>query len=206
MRTRKPVLMALLALVAVFAFMVPARADSDDQGEKRGLKLNVSCPDGPLVIDVKHRVVNDGDSGVTRYWAYDSYKKHIRVWQTGPTTLCAVVQYEGSFTSTAGPSPMGTDSDGIAAGITGSMTGGYRATITGALNPSPAFKVKGNLGTFDYGWTGDPDNGSPNPFRWTEIYFLSGYVFNFDWWGWVYNAAGNVIWFNTDGNAGDITD
>jgi hypothetical protein len=101
---------------------------------------------------------------------------------------------------------MGTDPSGIAAGITGSMTGGYRATITGALNPNPSYKSKGHLDKFDYGWTGDPDNPAPNPFRWTEVYFQPGYAFDYLWWGWAYNAGNNGVWFNTAGNSGDITD
>jgi hypothetical protein len=84
------------------------------------------------------------------------------------------------------------------------MTGGYRQTITGALNPSPAYKVKGNLGTFDYGWTGNPSTEAPNPFSWKAAYFMSGYVADDDWWGWAYNAGNHGIWFNTAGTTGDI--
>lgn len=210
MRTEKLLLISIITLVAalvtVFPLTAPARADQDEGDGQAEIALDVSCPSRHLVIDVKHKVVNDGDSGVTRYWAYDAYKKHIQVWQTGPTTFCVVVQYDGKFTSTAGPSPMGTDSDGIVAGITGTMTGGYRATITGALNPNPAYKKKGNLGTFDYGWNGDPNLSAPNRFDWVETYFQAGNIFDFVWWGWAYNGGEHGIWFNTAGNGGDITD
>lgn len=199
-------LIALVALLAPMTVAVRPAVAGDDRDERGGIELALGCPHGDLVIKVKHQVVNDGDSGVTRYWAYDSYRKHIRVWQVGPTSFCAVVQYEGDFVSTAGPSPMGTDPNGIAAGISGTMTGGYRATITGALDPSPAYKVRGNLGKFDYGWTGDPNNAAPNPFRWVDVYFSPGYTFEYVWWGWVYNAGQNGLWFNTAGNTGDITD
>jgi hypothetical protein len=199
-------LIPLVVLLAPMMVVAPTAVADDDRDDDGGIELAVGCPHGDLVIDVRHEVVNDGDSGVTRYWAYDSYRKRIRVWQVDPTSFCAVVQYEGKFVSTAGPSPMGTDPNGIAEGIRGSMTGGYRVTITGALNPSPAYRSRGNLGKFDYGWAGDGSSPAPNPFRWADVYFSSGYTYEYAWWGWVYNAGRHGIWFNTAGNAGDVTD
>jgi hypothetical protein len=205
MRVLKHFVILTVAALAVFAVSSAVADDHREKNEKGFIELDVSCPDGKLVVDIHHKVVNDGDSGVTRYWAFDTYQRHVRAWQTGPTTFCAVVQYEGEFVATAGPSPAGTDAN-IAAGITGTMTGGYRGTITGTLNPNPAYKRKGYIGTFDYGWAGDPDNGPPTPFRWLNTYFLSGYTFDFLWWGWAYRTEENGVWLNTAGNAGDITD
>lgn len=162
------------------------------------------CPSGNLVIDVTHKVLNDGDSGIGRYWAYDNYKKHIRVWQTNATTFCVVTEYAGTFKSTAGSSPAGTGT--IAAGVTGAMNGGYRATFTGALNPNSAYNRRGFIGTFDYGWTGNPSTSAPNPFSWMGNYFVAGSGADFDyfWWGWVYATRNGSTWINSQGNAGDI--
>lgn len=208
MRRGKLFLIAVIALVVAFMAIspLPVRADQDDKDEGAAIALDVSCPgsEHDRVIDVRFRVVNDADSGIGRYWANDAYTKYIEVTQTGPSTFCVVVNYDGRFVATDGSSPMGTGH--VSAGVTGTMTGGYRATITGTLNPNPAYKRKGNLGKFDYGWAGDPNNPAPNPFGWVSTYFLPGNTFEYIWWGWVYNTPRNGIWFNTAGNAGDIKD
>jgi hypothetical protein len=140
------------------------------------------------------------------------------VWQTGATSFCAIVRFEGSFTTVAGNSPQNTDPD-IAAGITGNSEGGYRALFTGTLNPSPAYPSRGDLGTFDYGWDGtDSGANTITPFDWSQIYFGTGNL-NLVWWGWIYRTPHNGTWVNacaaTDApnfnpacpsNAGDITD
>lgn len=114
-----------------------------------------------------------------------------------------MVRYLGSFVTDDGPSPGNTDT--IAAGIEGTFEGGYRGTITGTLNPSPSYRTKGNIGTFDYGC--DVDTGScTSLFSWLATYFTS-YSFSYDWWGWVYHGGDNGTWVNSlDGNQGDITD
>lgn len=160
------------------------------------------CPAGKLVIDVTLRVLNDSDVGVASYWAYDNYTRHVRVWQTEPTTFCAVYEGEGTFKSIAGVSPAGTGN--IAAGVTGSMSGGYRLTITGTLNPNPAYKRKGFLGTFDFGWTGNPAAPAPHPFSFFGTYFEPGPTVNAFWYGFVYADHDGNMWINSPGNAGDI--
>ena len=83
-----------------------------------------TCAAGKLVVSVSHRVVNDGDyrdptAGWDQtYWARDTYVRTIRVWQRGDS-FCALVGFDGSFTTIKGASPLGTDKDGIAAGIKG---------------------------------------------------------------------------------------
>lgn len=158
---------------------------------------------GKLVINVTHQVTNDIDSGIAGFWAYDDYNKHIQVWQVDTGTFCADVRYLSSFITDDGPSPQNTDT--IAAGIEGTFEGGYRATITGTLNPSPSYRTKGNIGTFDYGC--DVDTGScTSLFSWLATYFTSS-SFTYDWWGWVYHGGSNGTWVNSsDGNQGDITD
>jgi hypothetical protein len=213
----------VIALASVASFLVlSSRASASGKPPQlnHGAQLNVGqCGNGTLVVDVTHKLINDADSSVTgHYWANDSFNKHIQVWQTGTNTLCAVVHYEGSFVTVAGNSPADTDSN-IAAGITGTVEGGYRAFFNGNLNPSPAQPTHGNLGTFDYGWNGT-DSGASNitPFDWSQVYFGTDDL-NLVWWGWIYRTPHNGTWVNAcgasdppnfnpacPGNAGDITD
>jgi hypothetical protein len=197
-------LVVIFAVIALSLSLLPGIVSAD-----HGLQDDINfdpggCPIGENVINVRLDVVNDADSGITRYWAYDDYRKIIRVWQTGPDTFCVVVRYKGTFRSTPGQSPGSKDL--IAADITGSMIGGYRATITGTLKSSPTHRRHGYLGEFNYGWSGDPDTSAPNPFKWVDEYFNPGYTFEYFWWGWVYRAKNGSVWVNSAGNSGDITD
>ena len=114
----------------------------------------------------------------------------------------------------AGNSPQNT-SPSIAAGITGTLHGGYRALFSGTLVSNPAQPAQGHLGTFDYGWDGT-DAGAYNlhTFDWPMVYFGTDNL-NLYWWGWIYRAPGHGTWVNAcgvgeqgntacPGNAGDI--
>lgn len=107
------------------------------QGQNFGKYVNASACSGTLVINVTSAVTKDADSGFAGYWAYDNYRKQVQVWQTAPGSFCVLARYEGQFTTVAGSSPAGTST--VAAGHTGTMTGGYQYTFDGVLNPSPAY-------------------------------------------------------------------
>ena len=80
----------------------------------------MTCPAGPLVIDIWYREINAPDFGVLdQGWAIDTDFVNIRVWQTGPHAFCMLVKGAGTFVTVAGPSPENTDRDGIPAGIHG---------------------------------------------------------------------------------------
>jgi hypothetical protein len=180
-----------------------------------GSELNAGeCPQGKLVINVTQRVINTMDSGVVNWWAYSDYHRQIQVWQTSPTDFCALVRYQGAFTTTGGPSPNDTDLS-VAPGLHGTFEGGYRATITGSLLSAPLWPSWGRVGVTDYActWTDDGDevfeygeDSCPGYIDWTTQYF-SAPTFAYDWWGWVYHGGNNGTWVNSsDGNEGDITD
>lgn len=195
-------------LIAVLAMALPAGAASPASARSAQLSA-AQCPAGELVINVTQKVVNDVDSGVAwNYWAVDQYNRHMQVWQVGPGTFCAVVSYAGSFLTVAGASPQNTDIDGIAAGITGTFQGGYVSNVFhGTLNSSPAYRTRGNIGTFDYGC--DPTTGAcPGYVSWLGTYFSPAPVdFDYSSWGWTYHGGKNGTWVNSiDGNQGDITD
>jgi len=200
-------LAVLTMMAAILVFVVLAGQATAGPSLNWGSEVDAGqCPPGKLVLNVTHKVVNDADSGVaSNYWAYDDYNKHIQVWQASPDAFCAIVRYVGSFTTVATRSPGNTDD--ISAGITGTFEGGYRANITGTLNPDPTSRTRGYLGPFDYQWGGDPADGTIIPFDWVGTYFSSISIFDQVWWGWIYHAGANGTWVNAvSGNSGDITD
>jgi hypothetical protein len=168
-----------------------------------GNQANTSQCSGSLVINVTQSIRNDADSGVGgNYWANDNYNRNIKVWQTAPNTFCVVTQYDGQFTTYAGASPQNTGT--VGAGVTGNFSGGYTATFTGTLNPSPSKPTHGNIGTFNYNC--DASGNCPGYVSWTDIYFTNVSNFNEDPWGWTYVTCNNGSWVNAStGNSGDIT-
>lgn len=204
-------------VLAVLSLFVPALAlAGPGLSLPWGAEANVKqCPAGKQVINVVHKVKNDGDSAVGGgFWALDSYTRRIQVIETGPGTYCVVLSYQGSFVTGDHSSPSGTGT--IIAGIKGSFQGGARRTGTGVLNPSPAFPRTGNLGTLDYDCDLELDSGDYSTcsglFDWKTTYFTSQ-SFGYDWWGWIYRTARNGTWINAcdgpdpdcPGNQGDIT-
>lgn len=198
----------LIAVALLIGLLVPegrALASPPVPHLNWGSQLNASqCPGGQLVINVVQDVVNDADSGVAgNAWAFDHYTRQIQVWQVSSDTFCALVQYEGGFVTKAGPSPAGTGT--IAAGIAGTLQGGYRSTVfTGTLNSTPAYPTGGNIGTFDYKC--DASFNCPGRVDWVSAYFGSSSGFDLAWWGWIYHGGNNSTWVNAStGNQGDIT-
>ena len=165
------------------------------------------CLPGTLVVNVTQHIISDADSGVAgNYWAFDNYERHIKVWQTGLTTYCAIVRYDGEFTTVAGPSPQNTGT--VAADIQGEFKGGYRTTqFTGTWAPTKP--TSGDLGTFDYACVLSAGNSvatCPGHVDWTTFYFSGTSGFDLAWWGWIYKTDANGTWVNAiTGNLGDIT-
>jgi hypothetical protein len=196
----------LVAISTAIAVGLMASASAVASG---GPTLDLSplqCGPGTLVVNVNQRIVNDADSGVAgNYWAFDTYNRHIKVWQTAPNTFCAIVSYDGGFTTVAGPSPQNTGT--VAAGIQGNFKGGYQATFTGTFAATKP--TSGNLGTFDYACVLSSSNTvatCPGYQDWTTFYFSSTSGFNENWWGWIYTTEANGTWVNAiTGNHGDIT-
>lgn len=193
------VAMSLLVLLVSVAFAAPERLNF-------GAQLNAgqcnSAETGVMVVNVVQRVVNDADSGfASPVWAMDDLTRHIQVWQVAPGAFCATVRYQGSWVTVAGPSPMGLGT--IAAGITGTMEGGYTAIITGTLKAVPDAKTNGSIGTVDYACS--PTTGEcPKAFPWMKLYFEPGYAYSMPFWGWIYHGGNNGTWVNAEPSSGDI--
>jgi hypothetical protein len=137
-------------------------------------------------------------------WAIREYNQHIQVWRIGTPAdggggerFCALVRYQGSFSTLAGPSPEGTDSS-IAANIDGSFEGGYRLVFNADEIASPAYRDRGHIGTF-LGPIGLTD--------WQSYYFANVGANDVQWRGWIYHGGNNGAWAtSTLGEQGDITD
>ena len=169
-----------------------------------GSNNRAACGDGKLMVNVHYQLTNDYDSGVGgNAWANDTIKRHLQVFDLGGGMYCAVVNDHGSFVTFAGASPGGTGT--VSAGIRGEMNGGYTTTVfSGTPNPSPAYKTRGNLGSFDLQCTDAYNCPGAHPGYWS--YFSSTSGDDLASWGWTYHTAKNGDWTNAStGNSGDIT-
>lgn len=190
---------AVLLFTSVAAFAGPDRLNF-------GRQINAAQCDpnsGKLVINVVQHVTNDADSGfASPVWAFDDFTRQIQVRQTGANTFCATVKYQGSWTTVAGPSPMGTGT--INAGLTGTFEGGYITGFTGTLKANPTVSTRGNIGSVNYAC--DTSGNCPGFVDWTTFFFDSTNGFeNYSWWGWIYHGGDNGTWVNaSSGSSGDI--
>lgn len=218
--------LVMLALVAysthVFANERPTnRGGDNDENNSRNFnpdkQLSKSACGKDLkdpVINVVQKVQNDADSGEGgNYWAFDYYTRHIKVWQTATgeksNTYCAIVTYDGQFYTVPGQVGPGNRPSGALintatnAPVNGEMSGGRRVTITGTLLGSPAWPTNGSVGTTNYKC--DITGNCLGIISWPGQYFNSNYLYNEDWWGWMYNGGSHGTWVNSsDGNSGNI--
>jgi hypothetical protein len=120
----------------------------------------------------------------------------------GAERFCALVRYQGSFTTLAGQSPASTNTL-IDDGIDGSFEGGYLLVFNADELASPAFKTQGHIGTFT-GTSAQPIT----LYDWRPFYFTKVGFDNLQWWGWIYHGGNNGAWVNAIGgiNQGNITD
>ena len=191
-------ILSMVTSVAVLAMAAPAMA-APAVTTNFGQQLNASqCnTGGSPIVNVTFKVINDLDSGTAgNNWATDNYNKSVKVWQQSDGTFCAVVKYQGQFTTIAGPSPQNATTGGtVGAGVKGAFEGGYLANFNGTFDPT--LKTNGNLGTKDY---------SSGIFDWVSAYFSGNTSFDQPYWAWNYHAGNNGSWVNAStGNQGDIT-
>jgi hypothetical protein len=213
---------ALSTVVASGTGAISAEAQNPEACQGVIGQAQVSPPAGYTeVINVEMTVANDEDSGFIGYWALDDYTKHIQVWE-GPKgeDFYVAVMYQGTWQTFAGarsPENGTTEpSDG-----TGSIKGGYIATMTGPMLTSLAEPTQGTIGSYDYGGTqadillgsyGNGQVGPPHVVDWQSFYFPPSTISTFNYaeggneWGWSY--MGNSTsgpWCNTGfGSSGDI--
>lgn len=203
------IIVTLSIFVIIFGYLwMREQSNATDlklQWQKQVSKKQCDTTGSP-VIDVNQKIVNDVDSGEAgNYWAFDTFNRHMQVWQQTDNSFCALVKYDGKFDAQAGQRSPGNT--GVLTGSEdGNFDGGYRATITGTLKANPDLSTHGSIGTTDYQC--DIAGNCPGYFDWTSKYFntaSTGFASTLTWWGWTYHAKGNHIWINSiDGNSGDV--
>lgn len=165
---------------------------------------------GKPIIKVSQKVQNDADSGVSNYWAFDYYTRHITVWKTTvENKFCGVVTYVGNFYTIPGQAGPGSTITGPFINtpanepVNGTFSGGRRLTITGTLLGSPLWPTHGSVGTTNYQC--NILGVCPGIIHWQDQYFNKGYTSPDDWWGWKYNGGSHGTWINAiSGNSGNI--
>lgn len=203
MNIKKIIISGVAGAVMLIISFVPAFASTEHLNW--GSQINAEqCPKvGKPVVNVVQKIVNDVDSGqASNYWAFDNLTRQIQVWATNTIgEYCAEVSYQGKFDSQTGQTSPGNTGplDGTE---DGTFHGGYNTTITGTLLSTPPWKTRGSVGTTDYAC--DILGNCPGYISWTDQYFTPGYLFDYNWWGWIYHN-GNHVWVNSvDGNSGDV--
>ncbi len=96
---------------------------------------------GTPFVTITQRITNDPDSGVIGSWAIDAFTEKVNVWLgTDGVTYCANASTaDGTFVTAGLISPeKGTP---LAAGITGTFTGGENYTIPGTFALSPDYST-----------------------------------------------------------------
>jgi hypothetical protein len=151
----------------------------------RKIELNTAPGAGNYDIGVPGPSTGDG-------WALREFNQHIQVWKVGVVgeqeRFCALVRYQGSFTSTGSSNPNG--GTGLSAGVDGTFEGGYRLVF--AADENFIAQTRGHLETVAES-TASKD--------WMQSYFTGVSPVNPtpEWWGWVYHGGHNGTWVNAIG-------
>src|SRR5919108_65902 len=97
-----------IALLSLALFSSAALAGTCKPRLDRAKLAPRTCGTGKLVVDVVQQVLNDADRGRKgNFWALDDYRRAIKVWRIAPPNFCAIVTYDGTFRTFAGPSSAG---------------------------------------------------------------------------------------------------
>jgi hypothetical protein len=213
---------ALGAVLSAGTGALPASATTSCAGVIS--EADVSPPPGYVqVINAEMTVTDDEDSGFVGYWALDDYTKHIQVWEDpSGTEFYVAVLYQGTWHTFAGARSPEAGITELSDG-TGSIKGGYIATMTGQMASPVTAPKHGTIGSYNFGGTqsdillgtyGNGQTGATSVVDWRKFYFTSSTISTFNYtdggnaWGWRY--VGNTTtgpWCNTGltpGGSGDI--
>src|SRR3989344_8667242 len=96
-------LWVLAVVLMVLSMSVAIAKESHDSDSAENEDREDRAPDhSALVLNIKHKVTNDEDSGNVGYWALDNYNKQVQVWQVSDGTFYAVARYAGDWQTFAG--------------------------------------------------------------------------------------------------------
>jgi hypothetical protein len=196
-------------LLSLLLLGVPSHVLAQAPSLNWGSEVNPSrCPTDQgyryLEINVTRNVEDDLNPTLDTArepWAIVDYNQHIQVWKVGTVAggekFCALVRYQGSFTTRPGKeSPQGGSV--IASGIDGSFEGGYLLVFNATERTDRTDSTRGHIGTF---------TGPGGLFDWRALFFTNFGSGDPQWWGWIYHGGNNGTWVNSKfGNQGGITD
>ncbi|HEU5348392.1 MAG TPA: hypothetical protein VFU63_07245, partial [Ktedonobacterales bacterium] len=147
---------------------------------------------GHRIVSVTQSIVNDIDSGEAgNYWAFDTVRRSITMWNVGPNQYCAIVNYyDSTFHAIAGQTSPGKGGT-LTGEEYGSFAGSILYTINGTFdvsNPAawPQFGVVNHGATTDYQC--DLSGNCPGWVSFLNQYFDAGYTFDSPQWGWTYTG------------------
>ena len=149
-----------------------------------------SCGGGKPILAVSYHVQNDVDTGAAgNTWAFDDYTRSVRVWRRPRGRFCSVSNYDGQFTSIAGPSPGGKWQ--LPAGIRGTFAGTSTTVFRGRF-ASRGAPVKGFLGVKDFACTSSDVKGRcSGTWDWLRSYFTNVTSFRYTRYAFRYHATEN---------------
>jgi hypothetical protein len=164
-------------------------------------QTNLGCGQGKLVLSVSYHVVNDVDTGVQgNNWAFDTYRRTVRVWRKAAGRFCSASTYDGEFTSIAGVSPGGKAQ--LPAGIRGMFKGSSVTTFRGTLSANGA-TVRGFVGIKDFACSSADQKGQcGGTWDWLSTYFSGISRFKYVRYTFAYHATENGKGTWTDKLAG----
>ena len=125
-------LWVLAVVLMVLSMSVAIAKESHDSDSAENEDREDRAPDhSALVLNIKHKVTNDEDSGNVGYWALDNYNKHVKVWKLADGTFYVKAMYEGKWKTFAGARSPGTGAV-QSKDASGTFKGGYTATFSAA--------------------------------------------------------------------------
>jgi hypothetical protein len=249
-KSRKTVAVGAAALVAVVTAILVLSVYVMAAPAPNSTLLTVKCTVGPtmsdvflappssdnakLVLHVSWTALNDEDSGIFGYWALDSYKVNLYVWDLRAGPLAGSYEYIQLFSGTF-ESPLGAGSPQLNSTQNATQVGSMSGALEGYFNGTTSFgsgELISDIGTINYnGTTQDLLNrsyssqvGDLSAFTWTSdvapgasaLYFNiiggNGGVSTTEW-GFVYNSkstysydSASTQWCNMDiEDVGDIS-
>jgi hypothetical protein len=175
-RSRKTVMLGVVALVAVVTAILVLSVYVMAAPAPGSTLLTAKCTVGPtmsdvfsapaasenprLVLHVSWTAINDEDSGLFGYWALDSYKVNLYVWDlragggaggVAPGTFEYIQLFSGVFES-----PQGAGSPQYNTNQTATQVGTMSGALEGYFNGTTSYgngELISNIGTINYNGT-----------------------------------------------------
>jgi hypothetical protein len=218
-QTRKTVMFGAVALVAVVTAILVLSVYVMAAPAPSSTLLTAKCTVGPtmsdvftapaasenprLVLHVSWTAINDEDSGIFGYWALDSYKVNLYVWDlragggpdnVAPGTFEYIQLFSGVFES-----PQGAGSPQLNTTQNATQVGSMSGALEGYFNGTTSYgngELISNIGTINY-------NGTTQDLL-NRTYVGTGDKTAFDWNSDTAPGA-STVYFNIKGGSTNVS-